>query len=277
MFKFLRKKIGIIGYGNMGSAIAERIKHKYHVFVFDKDTDKIEKLLSIIAVDNIKDLMVKTDVVIIAVKPQDFDGVLNEIKNCIGDKLIISIAAGITTKNIENLLGKVRIIRVMPNIEAIIGKSLSYLCRGQFANWNDLKLSIKIFNSIGHSFIYSDESFMNVATAVGGSSPGFWGYRFNSIPRKEWKQYAKDEFIPEFISAAISVGTDEQEAKLTANWITWASIAAVEASHITPIQLTEKVASKGGTTQAGLEKLEKGGSLTDAFQAAVKRAQELSR
>lgn len=277
MFKLLRKKIGIIGYGNMGSAIAERIKYKYYVFVFDKDKSKIQNLSGIIISDNIKDFMDKIDVVILAIKPQDFDGVLSEIKNCIVDKLIISIAAGITTKNIENLLGKVRIIRVMPNIEAIIGKSLSYLCRGQFANWNDLKLAIKLFNFIGHSFIYSDESFMNVVTAVGGSSPGFWGYRFNNIPRKDWGKYAKNKFIPEFILGAKKVGFNKKEAELIANGITWASIATVNALRIEPIELTEKVASKGGTTQAGLEKLEKGGSLTDAFEAAVKRAEELSK
>lgn len=276
MFKLLRKKIGIIGCGNMGSAIAGRIKEKYCVYVFDKDENKIRGLSGIIAADNPEDLINKTDVVILAVKPQDFDAILNEIKDTIDDKLIISIAAGIATKDIENSLGKVRVIRGMPNIEAIIGQSISYLCRGRFAAESDLKLSTKLFNLIGYIFIVP-EDLMNAATAVGGSSPGFWGYQFDKIPRKDWDGYAKNYFIPELTSAAMSVGFDEQTAKLTASLITQASIATVNVLDITPIQLTGKVASKGGTTQAGLEKLEIGGSLTDAVWAAVKRAKELSK
>lgn len=261
-------KVGIIGFGNMGRAIAERIKLKYQVLVFDKDASKTKALKKIEVVKELKELIKRSEVIVLAVKPQDFDFLLDEIKGQVNDKLIISIAAGITTGYIEKILGTVRVIRAMPNIGAIVGESISYVCKGNFAKEADLKLSMKFFNYIGHSFIFA-EDMMNAATAVGGSGPGFWGYLFD-------KRQAK-EFIPELTSAAISVGFDKQTAESTASLVAAVSKNTASALKITPIQLTEKVASKGGTTEAGLEELKKGGSLTDAVKAALKRAEELSK
>lgn len=276
MFKFLKKRVGIIGCGNMGSAIAERIKRKYSVYVFDKDKSRIQDFPGVALADNAKDLVNKTEIIILAVKPQDFDHVLNEIKDNTKDKLIVSIAAGIPTGHIENILGKVKVIRVMPNIGAIVGESISYICEGSFTKEADLRLSIKLFNCIGHSFVFTEDR-MNAATAVGGSGPGFWGYLFGKQPRKEWSKYKSNYFIPQLTSAAISVGFDERTAKSTASLVTLVSENTADALKITPIQLTKKVASKGGTTEAGLEELEKGGSLIDAVKAALKRAEELSK
>lgn len=276
MFAFLRKKIGIIGYGNMGSAIAKGLQRKYRVYIFEKDVNKTRNLSGSQITDSEKSLVDKTDIVIIAVKPQDIDLVLKEIRDCVKDKLVISIAAGITTEYIEKALGKARVIRGMPNIGAVVGKSISYICKGKYTGNRDLRLSVKVFNCIGDSFIFP-EDLMNAATAIGGSGPGFWGYLFDKQPPKEWDKYKADYFIPELTSAAYSVGFDKKTARLTAKSITFASLVTVSALHITPAELAKKVASKGGTTEAGLEVLEKGGTLTDAVKAAVKRAKELSR
>lgn len=276
MFNFLKKKVGIIGFGNMGSALAERARHRYLISVFDKDKSKIQYLSGIQATNSIADLVSKVDAVVLAVKPQDFDAVLDELKGKADDKLVISIAAGIATKYIEKTLGMIRVIRVMPNIGAIVGQGVSFICKGGFAKTQDLKLSVKLFNSVGRSFIFS-EDLMNAATAVGGSGPGFWGYLFDKRPTNEWDEYKSNYFIPELTSAAISVGFDKKTAKSTAYFLTVASISAAEALHITPAELTKKVASKGGTTEAGLEVLGKGGSLTDAVQAAYRRAEELTK
>ncbi len=270
------QEIGIIGFGNMGSAIGERIKNTYKVFVFDKDKKKTKNLKNITVANNVINLLEKVDTLILAVKPQDFEPLLKEIKDKVNNKLIISIAAGITTKYIENILGMKRVVRVMPNMGALVGKAVSYICKGRFSKAKDLKLSIKLFNFIGHTFILS-EDLMHAATAVGGSGPGFWGYLFDREPRKKWGEYKTNYFIPELTSTAKSVGFDDNMASLTARFVTTASISISEALHITPAQLTKKVASKGGTTEAGLKKLQKGGTLTDAIKAALKRAKELSR
>lgn len=276
MFKFLRNKIGIIGYGNMGSAIGERIRNKYRVSIFDKDEQKTKDARGVTVAGNIAGLVQQSDVVMLAVKPQDFDTVLNEVKSMVKDKLIISIAAGITTEYIEKTLGMARVIRAMPNIGAVVGESTSYICKGKCAGNRDLRLSVKLFDCIGHSFIFP-EDLMNAATAIGGSGPGFWGYLFDKQPLEEWDKYKSDYFIPELTSAAYSVGFDKKTARLTAKSITFTSLVTVNTLHITPAELAKKVASKGGTTEAGLEVLEKGGTLTEAVKAAVKRAEELSK
>ena len=87
--------IGVIGYGNMGSAIGQRLKSGYQIWVFDQDQGKTQNLSDIKIADSLTDLVNRVNAVILAVKPQDFDTVLGTIKNYSNDKLIISIAAGI--------------------------------------------------------------------------------------------------------------------------------------------------------------------------------------
>lgn len=277
MFKLLRKKIGIIGYGNMGSAIAERIKHKYHVFVFDKDKNKIQNLPGIIAADNIKDFMDKIDVVIIAVKPQDFDSVLSEIKNCIGNKLIISIAAGIKTECIEKKLGKIRVIRVMPNLPDMFGKGVNCLCKGGLATDKDLNIAQKLFKLLGSIFIFN-EDMMNTVTGVSGSGPGFV-FDFLEKENMDYHHISKEkirDFSVDFKKAAELVGLSKKDASRIVDDTIAGSLVTISAMNVAPAVLREKVASKGGTTEAGLEVLRAGGSLEQAVRAAVRRAEELS-
>lgn len=268
MLKTFRKKIGIIGCGNMGAAIASRLKAKFRLFVFDKDTGKSASLLGVCVPGSAGEVADKADVVILAVKPQDFEAVLVEIKDKIAGKLVVSIAAGITTKYIENILGAIRVIRVMPNIGAIAGKSLTYVCKGHFAREVDLMFAAGLLRSIGSVFVIA-EDMMDAATAVGGSGPGFWGFLFDQQPG--------DNFIPEFTAAAKSVGFDDKKAKLAANFVVASSACAAQVLRITPAELAKRVASKGGTTEAGLEVLKNGGTLTQAVQAAAHRAHELAR
>ena len=276
MLKIFRKKIGIIGCGNMGSAIAARIKGKYCLFVFDKDTGKLANFSAVNVLKSAAEVTDKADVVILAVKPQDFEAALIEIKDKTAGKLIISIAAGITTKYIENILGGVRIIRIMPNIGAIAAKSLTYVCKGHFTKEGDLGFAAELFRSIGSVFII-EEGMMDAATAVGGSGPGFWGFLFDRQPKDKWEEYKNNYFIPEFISAAKSVGFDRDLAALAASSVSGASMSVIEALQITPKELAKRVASKGGTTEAGIEVLKNGGSLTQAVQAACARAHELAK
>lgn len=276
MFKLFREKIGIIGCGNMGSAIAERIKRKYRVYVFDKDKNKIQNLPGIAAVDNIKDLVNGADIVIIAVKPQDFNEALDEIKNIIKGKLAVSIAAGITTAQIEKSLGKVKVIRAMPNLPARVGQGISFLSKGRYASVRDLNIVLKLFRRLGVTFVQG-EDMMSAATAVSGSGPGFWCNAVENKPRSEWEEYSNKFFIPELTLAAESVRFDKKLARLIAEHIVRGSLATVEAWDIEPAELKKQVASKGGTTEAGLERLYKGGTLEEAVRAAKERAEELSR
>lgn len=276
MFKKLRKKIGIIGTGNIGSAIARRIKSKYRIFVFDKDKEKVKKLKGVCLSENNIDLAKNSDVIILAVKPQDFEGVVKEIKEQVKEKLIVSVAAAITTSYLEKILGEVRIIRVMPNMPAIIGKGVSCLCKGRFATDKDLGFTWHLFKKLGIVFVF-DEEMMNAVTAVSGSGPGFLFDLIENKPKDEWRRFAREVFIPEFTTAAESLGFSKKEAELLVKATTSRSLVTVETTKASPLQLKLQVASKGGTTEAGLEALHTKGSLTEAVKAAVKRADELCR
>jgi len=204
-----KKTIGIIGFGNMGSAIAERIKSKYNVFVFDIDRNKTKDLKNISVSNTIDELLRTTEVIILAIKPQGFDAVLNEIKADIDKKLVVSIAAGISTQFIEKILGEVSVIRVMPNLPARIGKGVSCLCKGKFASDKDLKSMLRLFKFLGITLVLGQD-LMEAATAVCGSGPGFWGYAVKDKPRNEWKDYSEKVLIPQFILAAESIGFEKK-------------------------------------------------------------------
>jgi pyrroline-5-carboxylate reductase len=276
MLKLLRKKIGIVGLGNMGLAIAERIKSNYNVFVFDKDKEKTKNISGIGVAGDALGLVNKSEVIILAVKPQDFDSVLNEIQDVVKDKLIISIAAGITTGYIEKFLPDARVIRIMPNIGAKIGKAESSLCKGKNAKDQDLDFARELFNMLGKTWVIKEEM-INAATAISGSGPAYIYYDMQAkkIDADSVTEEIKQEYIQRLKKAAEKVGFDSETALDLAASTTASSLAL---SKITaPADLIKKISSQGGTTEAALKILAEGGSWEEAAKAAVKRAKELSK
>ncbi|MFA5063501.1 MAG: pyrroline-5-carboxylate reductase [Candidatus Omnitrophota bacterium] len=276
-----RKNIGVAGYGTMGQVIGQSLvlqEGEFNIYVFDKDKNKLDVPSDINVAKGIKDLVEKTDTVILAVKPQDFDRVLKEIKGRAGNKLIISIAAGISTKHIEKLLGAVRVIRVMPNIGAKIGESVSCLCKGAFATDEDLELTQELFNCLGSTRII-DESMMNAATAISGSGPAYVFYfaENNSLDPENIPEHARHDMMRRLEKAAEELGfSTEDAAFLAANTVS-ASINLLHKTKLPAPELRKQVTSKGGTTEAALEILVKGGTWTDAAVAALKRAEKLAK
>lgn len=272
----MTKTIGIIGCGNMGSAIVERLKSRYQVYAFDKDKNKTKDISGAqIAKDNI-DLVNKVDIVMLAVKPQDFDAVLDEIKSCAKDKLVVSIAAGITTGYIEERLGRVRAVRVMPNLPAKIGRGMICLCRGKSASDEDLSITEQLFKNLGETLVLN-EDMMDAATAISGSGPGYLYDWAEGRTAQEIRQYAKDIFIPALADSAENIGFNPEQARILAENTAEGSIVFLEKTNLSSSQLKKQVASRGGTTQAGLEVLHRGGSLKEAVKAALMRAWELSK
>ncbi len=259
----------------MGSAIAEGIKCKFDVLGFDKDPGKTENLKGVNLYSDLNKLIEDSDVIILAVKPQDFGALLNEIKETAAGKLVISIAAGLPTSYIENILGNSKVVRVMPNLGVRICKGVSWVSKGKSTDEKDLKFVLRLFHLLGTALIL-DESMMDKATAFSGSGPGFWAHAILGKPRSEWKEYTKKVFIPELCKAAVNIGFDQRRASVVADRTCRGALSTVIAWNIEPQELKKQVASKGGTTEAGLAVLAGGGSLTDALLAAVKRAEELS-
>jgi len=202
------------------------------------------------------------DIVILAVKPQNIDGVLEEIKFYGRDRLYISIAAGITTARIEKALGaRPRVIRVMPNTPALVGEGISALCKGRYASAKDLNAADEIFSSVGETVNIS-EKYFDLVTAVSGSGPAYFFYLKEAL-----------------IGAALRLGMDRATAKkLVAKTALGAARLLME-SGSGPEDLRRRVTSKGGTTEQAIKVFERSGMkriVEKAVAAAAKRSRQLS-
>lgn len=273
----IMSKVGIIGFGNMGSAIARRIKREYRVVVFDKDKNIIGNLTEIEAADNLLNLLKEVETVILAVKPQDLDNILEGIGDYAITPRIISIAAGITTGYIEKALGKARVIRVMPNMGARIGRSVTCLCGGSFATERDIVYAVELFNHLGITRKI-EENMMNAVTAISGSGPAYYFALISANPKEYQENPGKvlKDFIALLSEAAEGIGFGRKEARALVELTANCAQELLDQTKFSPSELIKQIASKGGTTELALEVLHKGGSLQEAVKAALKRAEELA-
>ncbi len=264
-------KISIIGGGVMGSAIAAALLKKEiispnELTISDLDKNKLssfaEKGVNITN-DNLE-AVGKTDVILIAVKPQMFNGVLAPLKAKIeASSLIISIAAGVTIQTIQELLNHKPVVRVMPNTPALISEGMS----GWFADVSvsaDQKQQVKtILQSIGAEAELQNEDQIDSITALSGSGPA---YVFL--------------FIKGLIEGGIELGLSEETAKIAAIQTVLGGSKLAFNSDQDLQKLIENVTSKGGTTAAAREKfaeLNFKNNITKAMQAAYNRAKKLAK
>ena len=238
-------KIGFIGCGKMASAIIKGIIKsqfidKKNIIASKSSPENLEKLskeLKIkIILDN-KEIVKKSDIIFIAVKPSQMEAVLEEIKDCMtSDKLVVSVAAGVTTNFIEQVLNKkVHVIRVMPNTPALVNEGMSGICGGKYSTKTNLKYIEKMLLSIGKCIIV-DESQMDIVTAISGSGPAFFYKVINEIARAGEKlglEYEKALLLS--IQTAIGAG------KMALN------------RSISMEELISNVATKGGCTAVGVD------------------------
>lgn len=274
----MNESIGIIGFGNMGSAIAQGLSKDFRIFVFDKDRSKTEGASAVTVCVSVADLLTKAKALILAVKPQDFDHLLREIRGNVADKLVISIAAGISTRHIEKAMGNVRVVRVMPNMGAKIGESVSCICRGTLSTEDDLAFTNELFNYIGFTKDLPEEM-MDADTAISGSGPG---YIFDFIDKNKLDpanipEHARHDMMKRLERAAEGVGFSREDAAFLSANTANSAINVLKTARLPAAELRKQVASKGGTTEAGLSVLDKGGTWEEAAIAALKRARELSK
>jgi len=269
-----KKTVGIIGCGNMGEAIlAQSLKRKAQNFiVLEKDKLKqafIRRIYRVKSAIDITDLLHKSDVVIMAVKPQDMDMVLGDIRKvaeiCKKRKiLIISIAAGIETAYIENKIsGKVKVVRAMPNMPGVIGKGITALTKGYYATDRDLRFAENIFKYLGVTMEIRKEGLINVVTALSGSGPAYIFFIINAI-----------------LTAVKALQLDEKNANKLIYHTIVGAMELYKENNFDAYKLISRVASKGGTTEAALNVFKKNNLnkiVWDGIFAAFERAQELSR
>lgn len=202
------------------------------------------------------------DVIVLAVKPQQFGEVVPSLRGASSRALFVSIAAGIPTARIEDSLGgAARVVRVMPNTPALVGAGVSALCAGARAEEADLAKAERILQAVGRT-VRVPESLMDAVTAVSGSGPA---YVFRVMEAME--------------AAAIRQGLPADVARtLVVETVAGAGRLARESGRA-PADLRAQVTSKGGTTEAALRVLEArdlGGAFDAAIEAAAARARELA-
>jgi pyrroline-5-carboxylate reductase len=279
------RQIGIVGAGVMGRAIAERLVEKggYAIRLFDKDPSRLEDSAHTLRASSLAEAVGGMEAVIIAVKPQDFDVLLTQLAPLASARTVyISIAAGITCAYIEARMQGAKVVRVMPNLPARIGRGMITICAGEHATDEECAAVERIFSVLGQTLILT-ESIMDAATALSGSGPGFFFYLLgqrkdvDAESKEAMEAFAKNGFFPDFFRAATEIGFNVEEAKLLSVFTIDGSIA-LRLSCRQPLDtLIGQVASRGGTTEAGLQVLAHGGSLIDAVKAALQRARALAK
>jgi len=262
----MKSKIGICGCGNMGSAILSAVSSRYSVFLFDTDKKKTRiaaKRYKARIASGAKDLIERSTIVILAVKPQRFGMVLNEIKSSLSrGKLVISVAAGISTRYIEKKIGKVAVVRVMPNMPAIAGCGISAICAGRYASRRDIGAAKAIFKNVGE-VVEVKESLMDAVTAISGSGPAYFFY-----------------MVEVLTDAAVELGLKRAVAEKLAVETALGSAVVLKKTGEKPETLRGKVTSKGGTTEAAFKEFSQGnlsGILKKGIMAAQKRARVLGK
>lgn len=203
-------------------------------------------------------------VCLLAVKPHDVPAVLREIRDAPpADRLLISIAAGVTTRAMERMLGgHPRVVRAMPNTPALVGKGMSVICRGAHATDDDLQLAEAMLASVG-GVRRADETRMDAVTAISGSGPAYVFYLAEILER-----------------TAVSLGLDGDAARdLVSSTIEGAAVMMRETG-LPPEELRRRVTSKRGTTEEALNHLESAHTRdvwAEAIRKACQRAAEIAR
>ena len=265
-----RKVIGFIGTGNMGEAlIAGLLKAKFttseKIMAFDADGERlrfIQKKYRIKKASDNLHLSSLCDPLLLCVKPQSMKEVIEDMADSLDpSKLLISIAAGVPLYAIETYARKqLRLIRVMPNINVLVQEGASAIAPGILTTDEDLKLTKGIFDCVGRS-ITVHEPLMDAVTGLSGSGPA---YVFL--------------IIEALTDAGVHLGMTRAQALTLVTQTVMGSVKLLTNSGEHPALLREKVTSPGGTTAAGLYKLEEGGLrkiLIDAVIAATQKSKEL--
>ncbi|MBL7068490.1 MAG: pyrroline-5-carboxylate reductase [Candidatus Omnitrophica bacterium] len=262
------KKIGIIGCGNMGEAIlkgivSEKLFSHKRISVSDADStklDRIKKVYNVNATFN-NSLVAKTcNIIIIAVKPQDMGELLAGISEYLNDKkLLVSIAAGITTKKINEFIGRdIPVARAMPNMPALINMGFSALSFSKSVDKGLAKSVVSIFGCIG-DVVEVDEKDLDTITAISGSGPAYFFYLIEMLIKSGVKLGLKKE-VAERAAIKTALGSAELLSKF-----------GEDAG-----RLRKKVTSEGGTTEAAFKAFKKS-KLGPAIQKGIKAARDRSK
>ncbi|MEF9934838.1 MAG: pyrroline-5-carboxylate reductase [Clostridium sp.] len=246
--------IGFIGAGNMGFSMIQGMINnnisQESIHIFDKNPSTKDRFngTNIIIKDSAIEVAKSCKYIIIGVKPNVYDIVLEEIKNYITpDTVIITIAAGYRVENVENILGKCKIVRTMPNTPALCTEGFTAVYFNECISSEEKEFTLSILNSFGRCSVVEKEDTINAYSAISGSGPAFVSMMIESLA-----------------DAAVLLGIPRSEAYLIASQTVLGSGKLCRDTSMHPGTLKDMVCSPGGTTIEGVRTLEEKG-----FRSAV--------
>lgn len=245
----MNKKIGFIGAGNMASAmiggiINSNFASNFDIFVSNPTNEKLQVLndkYKINVTNNNLDIAKMCDIIILSVKPNMYEKVSLEIKDLISkDKIIVTIAAGITINYMEKIFDRdIKIVRTMPNTPSLVLKGVTSITPNSFVTKDDLNYITSMFKSFG-SIYEIPEKLMDICAAIGGSSPAFTFMYMDAMADAAVLHGLSKNVALEIISNAIL-----------------GSAFMVLSGEGNPSSLKDQITSPGGTTIEGVYALEK--------------------
>ena len=266
------KKIGFIGAGNMGGAILggilkSKMMDNEHIMASAKSERTMERLkkeYNVNVTKDSKEVAEFSDLIVIGVKPNIYDEVLEEIKDVIDDKkIIITLAAGKTIESVENIIGNdKKIVRTMPNTPSLVGEGMTSLSPNKNISKEELDFVKSLFDSLGKSEVVNEDLIHAVIGASGSST----AYAFM--------------FIEAIADGAVRAGMPRDKAyKFAAQGVLGsAKMVLEEDKH--PGELKDMVCSPGGTTIEAVKVLEEEkfrGAVIKAVEACVNKSIEMSK
>ena len=267
------QQIGMIGTGNMGSAIPRGIVEARYISAsmitaFDASSKRMreleEDIPGVCLAADCREVAEKSDLIILAVKPIYVQEVIDEIHPYVNGKAVLSIAAGWTVNMLSKALENsgATYMRVMPNTPALVGEGMTALCDDSTFSKEDFEYAKGIFDSIGKTRILPERLFDGV-TAISGSSPAY--------------VYMMIEAMAD---AGVREGLPRVYAYEMAAQSVLGSALMVLSSGTHPAALKDAVCSPGGTTIEAVEELERKGfraAIMDAMKACAEKSREMSR
>ncbi|WP_201549527.1 pyrroline-5-carboxylate reductase [Psychrobacter fjordensis] len=266
------KKISFIGGGNMAQALISGLVSSgvnpelITVSAPSKETrDQYDKqqMNTVDASENPKAAVIGADIVVLAVKPQVMRQVVGEFADALDNQLVISVAAGLSTDLLSDMLGGYsNIVRAMPNTPSMIQMGATGLYGTDAISDEQKQLATAVVEASGLVIWVDDEAHMHAVTAVSGSAPAYMFY-----------------FIESMVDGAVALGLDKEKASALAMQTMLGAAKMAMNSDDTPAELRRKVTSPKGTTQAAVESMqanEIGRQISEAMKACSDRSQALS-
>jgi pyrroline-5-carboxylate reductase len=263
-------KVLVIGGGNMGLTYSEGMAqspllNRKKLMIHDLSAETIARLNDnpeFNVFEKLEDCLPQADIIFVAVKPYHSEDLFEKMKPMINDQQIfVSLMAGVKIDFIKESLGASKVIRTMPNLPAKVGRGVTSFTESEAVSRVELLMIRNLLDTTGESIHVETEAFIDKSTGISGSGPAYVFYFMNSM-----------------LEAAKKMGFSDNDSRILVSTTFEGAVKLFNESDLTPQTWMDRVASKGGTTQAALDSMEDNNIkelIKDAAYAAFDRAVEL--